>query len=516
MFALKIKQAETAISDGRLEEACQLLSQPEVRAHRRGQALIAEVIRRLQQRIEQHLVQRQFEAALEDCHRALTLGGNQPDLERLRSQAAEQLARRERQQAQQLELLQMAQQRLAQGELSLGQQWCGQLPEDASRRADLSAQIQRQREEAEAASARAQQAWARQAVQDTVEALRKAQQWAPHHRMLQALKGQVLEQLCGQARDALQQGQLARAQSLVALGCSLDPQQLQVVDTVGLLQRAQQAAQQIDRADFAAAWESLRVLGQMLPEATWIPQALDWAQQAQQARQALRGCPLFSFTSPADPTQGLPPPAATRHLGSRPAAAGSLPSRLLVQVDGAGRFLVLRQSSVRLGSRRDSAMTAVDIDWSGGDPLEPVVLERIEDDYFLRGTGSVRVNGQAVTSALLADGDRLLIGSRGAVKFLLPCAASRSAVLRFSGLRLHPPDARGVILMDDAIVIAPTSQAHIQVRELQRGFVLFLRQERLYIRDLEGGADPGTAQEVQICQPLSLGSANLVVLPAED
>jgi hypothetical protein len=82
-------------------------------------------------------------------------------------------------------------------------------------------------------------------------------------------------------------------------------------------------------------------------------------------------------------------------------------------------------------------------------------------------------------------------------------------------MRLHPPDARGVILMDEAIVIAPTSQAHIQLRELQRGFVFFLRQERLYVRDLRSGGGKA-AREVQISQPLSLGSANLVVLPAED
>jgi hypothetical protein len=175
---------------------------------------------------------------------------------------------------------------------------------------------------------------------------------------------------------------------------------------------------------------------------------------------------------------------------------------------------VLRTPAVRLGSQRDA--TPVDIDCSGVELGQPLVLERMEDDYFLRSAQPVRVNGKQVTSTLLADGDRLLVGARGAIKFLMPCAASHSAVLQFSGIRLHPPDVRGVILMDEAIVIAPTHQAHIRMRELHRGFVLFHRQERLWIRHLDGSDGQEPAREVRLGEPVSLGSAALVVIPAVD
>lgn len=516
MFVLRIKQIETALAAGRLDEACQLLAEPDMRAHRRGQALVTDVSRHLQQRAAQHLEAQQYEAALQDCYRALALAGNQPELEQLRARAAAALAQYQQQQAQQEELLRAAQQRLAQGELSAGQQLCGQLPEDAARRAALSAQIERQREQAAAALERARAAWSRQAVHEAVQALRQAEQLAPHQPDLLPLKGQILEQLSGQARTALEQGLLPRGESLLALASTVDPRALQVVETSGLLQRSQQAACEIERGEFAAAWETLRVLGQLLPTAAWIQEALSWADQAQQARQALRGSPLFTLRHPAAAmraavaaTGALPHP---RPAG--PTAAAAIPSRFLVQVDGAGRYLTLRQPSVRLGSQRE--LSPVDVDWSGGDPLPPLVVERSEDDYFLRSAVPVQVNGRAVQSALLADGDRLLVGSRGAIKFLLPCAASRSAVLQFSGLRLHPPDARGVILMDDAIVIAPTAQAHIRVRELQQGFVLFHRQGQLYLRHLQASGQHEAPREVPLTQPVSLGAATLVVMPAED
>ncbi len=442
VFALRIKQVETALAAGRLEEACQLLAQPDLRAHRRGQALVTDITRRLQERIEQHLQAAQYEAALQDCHRALALAGNQPELEQLRSRAAAALAEHQQQRSQEQELLQAARQRLAQGELSLGQQLCGQLPATAAR-AELSAQIQRQREAAQAALLRAGGLVATGRT--------RSRSGAASSRATGA----------SPARTAAAQGTDSRApqragpngtRTRAAAAC-------RVVARAGPrrgstpaagrgdrrpVARSQQASLQIERGEFAAAWETLRVLDQLLPGATWIQGALDWAHRAQEAQQALRGSPLFTLRHPTTAlAAGAAPTGVFRDLGpSRSAAAmaGTIPTRFLLQVDGAGRFLTLCQSSVRLGSQRE--LSPVDVDWSGGDPLPPLVVERTEDDYFLRSAVPVQVNGRAVQSALLADGDRLLVGSRGAIKFLLPCAASRSAVLQFSGLRLHPPDAR--------------------------------------------------------------------------
>lgn len=519
MFSLKIKQAETALSEGRLDEAYQLLSDPDVRSHRRGQALITQVTDRLHHRIEQHLQQSQFEAALQDCHRALALAGNLPELEQLRATAADQLQREQRQQAQERELLLAARRCVAEGEFSLGQELCGRLPEEAPQRAELSARIHQQRQAVESALARAQQAWHRQAMHETVAALRELHRLAPQHQALHGLRTDVLNSLCAEARQAIQQGQCSRADALLQLAVSLDQEDLQVTDTVALLRRGQRAAQQIEASDFGAAWESLRVLGQLLPGSVWIEDALHWAQQAQEARQALRGCPLFALSGRPNSTpmeQQKREVCSVRSLAGYSLGAPNTiaPARFLLQVDGAGRFLVHRPSAIRLGSPRDAS--PVDIDWSGTELEQPLVLERMEEDYFLRSAQPVRVNGKQVTSALLKDGDRLFIGSRGAMKFVLPCAASHSAVLQFSGIRLHPPDARGVILMDEAIVIAPTQQAHIRVRDLPRGFVLFHRQERLWIRHLDGSDGQESPREVRLGDPVALGSASLVVIPAAD
>jgi hypothetical protein len=519
VFSLKIKQAETALGEGRLDEACQLLSDPQLRSHRRGQALITQVTHRLRHRIEEHLQQSQFEAALQDCHRALALAGNLPELEQLRASAAEELQREQRQQAQERELLLAARQCVAEGEFSRGRELCGRLPERIPQRAELSARIHQQRQTVESALTRAQQAWQRKAIHETVAALREVQKLAPQNHALPVLKTEVLDRLCTDAHRAIEQGHLSRADALLQLASSLDAEDLQVTDELALLRRGQRAAEQIEANDFGAAWETLRVLAQLVPGSSWIEETLRWAQQAQEARQALRGCPLFALSHGPDFSltekrnrEVHPVRSALGFLPGTPDAA--VPARFLLQVDGAGRFLVHRPPAVRLGSHRDA--DPVDIDWSGTELEYPLILERMEEDYFMRSKQPVRVNGKPVTSALLTDGDRLFIGSRGAIKFVVPCAASHSAVLQFSGIRLHPSDARGVILMDEAIVIAPTHHAHVRVRELQRGFVLFHRQERLWIRHLDGSDGQESPRAVRLGDPVSLGSASLVVIPAAD
>ncbi len=515
MLALKIKQTEIALADGRLDEACELLTQSDVRTHRRGQSLIMEATKRLRQRMDAHLQQQQFEAALRDCQRALSLAGNQPDLEQFRQQAAAQLAEQQQQQAQERELLQVARQRLSEGELTLGQQLCAELPESTPQRAELSAEIQHRRQAADVAVSRAEEAWQRKAFHEAVEALRQAQQLAPHHGSLPLLRTKILQSLCDEAQSALVQGQLPYAETIAALAGSIDPQAMEVRETVMWLQHCQRAAQQIGAGDFAAAWETLQVLSKLLPAADWIPPMLDWARQARDSHQALRGSPLFALReSPfCKVTENADRPFRAAHAG-HPAVAALLPDRFLLQIDGAGRYLVLCSPTIRLGSAGAPART--DVDWSGTSLSDGLEIERMEGDYFLRSSQPVRINGKPVTSALLAHEDRLLIGARGAVKFLLPCAASRSAMLQFSGLRLHPPDLRGVILMDEAIVIAPNHQAHVRLRELQQGYVFFHRQQQLFLRPMSSPEGQASLREIRIAHPVSLGSAQLVVLPVTD
>jgi len=85
---LRIKQAEVALADGRLDEACELLADADLRSHRQAQKLLGGLIERLIARGNEHLAGGRMPQALSDCRKASELGGNIEAAEDLRSRIA--------------------------------------------------------------------------------------------------------------------------------------------------------------------------------------------------------------------------------------------------------------------------------------------------------------------------------------------------------------------------------------------------------------------------------------------
>ena len=93
MLMLRLRQAQCALADGRLDEAQRLLEEPALRDHRKGQRLVARLARRFGDRARDHLKAGQPRAALADCGRAIALAGPTPDRVALRDEADAALAR---------------------------------------------------------------------------------------------------------------------------------------------------------------------------------------------------------------------------------------------------------------------------------------------------------------------------------------------------------------------------------------------------------------------------------------
>src|SRR5437764_6767698 len=64
MLILRIRQAQVALADSRLDEAYQLACATDVRTHRRGQTLIGELARALVKRGQEHLEAQRLALAL--------------------------------------------------------------------------------------------------------------------------------------------------------------------------------------------------------------------------------------------------------------------------------------------------------------------------------------------------------------------------------------------------------------------------------------------------------------------
>ena len=101
---LRIRQAECALADGRLDEAFEIVQADEVRCHRHGQRLIGRLARAIVRRGQEHLSAGRFQPALADCNKAEKLAGTLPEVAQRRAavcsaviqdqQAREQDARR--------------------------------------------------------------------------------------------------------------------------------------------------------------------------------------------------------------------------------------------------------------------------------------------------------------------------------------------------------------------------------------------------------------------------------------
>jgi len=85
VWILRIKQAEAALANGWLDEACGLLADADLRSRRQGQELLGGLIERLIARGNEHLAAGRMPQALADCRQASELGGNIEAAEDLRA-----------------------------------------------------------------------------------------------------------------------------------------------------------------------------------------------------------------------------------------------------------------------------------------------------------------------------------------------------------------------------------------------------------------------------------------------
>ena len=67
MLFLRLKQAESAIVDGRLDEAFDIVQSEQIKQHRRGQKLIGRLARAFTKRGQENLDTERIQLALVDC-----------------------------------------------------------------------------------------------------------------------------------------------------------------------------------------------------------------------------------------------------------------------------------------------------------------------------------------------------------------------------------------------------------------------------------------------------------------
>ena len=540
MRILQIKQAETALADGRLDEAAALATAGDLRSCRDGQRLVGRLVKALIARGHEHHRCGHHRQALADCEKAEALGGNLPELAELRDLVARDLSQKRRDDQRRGDRVTVARRHAEDGRLTLAEELLSECDDDQAGRAEmLKHELGARRAEAQAAMARAEAALARNDCAAAVDELLAAREQHASSSRLTELTDRVIATATGCLREQLLRGRLDLARSLLV---RLDPLAVggELEDLARIADRCDRARRQVADGRFRRSAETLRLLRSMLPEAKWIKEAIEAADRAAAAVESLRAGPLGTLggtdaesdkaTRHADPAPGKPgrpkrarTPETARggHTKTLPVlqpaggrgAGAILPSRFLLQIDGAGSHVVLRQPRVTVGPISSSAMP--DLGLMADPSLPNVTIERTDGDYFLRCDRPIHVNDQPTTGRLLADGDRIALSDRCRFRFRLPNAASGTAVLDLSGTRLPQANARRAVLLDRELVVGAGESAHVRNAHMPKQAILCVREGRLLCRSELGATIdekplPSSAG-VPMDRPVRVGPVGLVL-----
>jgi hypothetical protein len=280
VFNLPLRQAETALREGRLNEAFQLATRPDVREHRDGQRLITRLSEEFLSRGRGHLEAGRFSEARSDCDYARKLSGNLDSIGELTSLIADAERQKTRGTRQKEQLINAARAELDQGDCSLGGQIVSKLPDDDSNAGLLADSIEIRRDQIERAAERARAAVETGQLVESASAVADLRRLSAKHRDLPGLVDQLTKSAESEVRAELSAGRLDRAEWLLSrLGEFLD-ESAELATLAPVPGQAKRIAKLLETASYAEATVELRRLSGILGEAKWLNEVLSKAEQA--------------------------------------------------------------------------------------------------------------------------------------------------------------------------------------------------------------------------------------------
>ncbi|MCK6456229.1 MAG: hypothetical protein L6Q92_06835 [Phycisphaerae bacterium] len=510
--AERVKAAESALNAGRLDEAYELLRDPALRDESRASGVRSRLCEPLLMRAQERLIAERFGEALQDLDRAAWCGAAPQRVEEWRRRAVAAMQDRQRAQREVRERLNAAEQRLAEGALTLARQELAPL-RDESEAAAIAERVARTAERAEALLADARSAVSRGAIDEAVRACEAVRQMYPGAEGLDAIEDSVCSAAMDDANRALADGRPDRARAVLAqlgrIGLNR-PARLDLEHAQSILNDVATsfAAGRFEVAAIAAAR-----LEQLVPGAKWLEALRSKLTQLQELSAGVRQGPIGFLLSPQNAAAVIP------SIGADRGAAGvaptpppvivepGLPRRLMLRIDGAGSFLLLRGDRVTIG-RAGPGATA-DLPLVSDLPEQAAEIVRSGEDYFVLAPSGLTVNDQPVRQALLDREAKLRIGRRVRLTFRRPSLKSPSAAIDLeSGVRTVS-DVRRVILMGGPVLLGPTSECHVVLPGTS--IVLSERGGRMFARGLSGGGVIGAMAPVVPGQPLEIAGVRMSI-----
>lgn len=476
VFHLAYQRAEVAMKAGRLDEVVSLLAAPQLRGHRNGQKLLDRLVDALVTRGHEHLSADRDEDARNDVFHAKQLAGHRADVAELARQVDVKLADHRDRQRQHDKQLKVAGKQIQAGALTIGAKLVeamgdprstGSLAEDVElQRATLSDAIARMRTALDQG--------------DHEAAIAIYAELTEQHQMRPEVSGvaaEAAEQLCRRANDALREGRLDRLAAMETSCAALRHRFCEVREMAELLERCRRIRNSLTSADYSAAEQELSLLGHVAEDDGWIETTGNAIREAIGQLALIQSGPLGLLAATETNSPALP--AALGPVMSSDFA--DAPQQSLLQVDGLGSLLLLRQTSVKIGGAGRSS--SCDLPLLTDSVVAPLMVRRDGDDYLAHSDAPFKVNGRTIKHKLLTSGDTIEIGRRGRLRFRKPVAASGSAVLELTAAGLARGDIRHVVLMADSLLFGPRG-THFPVESIDTAIVLSLIEGQFALRRL--------------------------------
>ena len=538
MLILRLKQAETAVADGRLDEAFEIVRSEQIRQHLRGQKLIGRLARSFAKRGRENLDAERIQSALNDCNKAEKLAGNIDEVAKLRSAICSQMEqKRLRDQHRSFNLAQ-AKRNIQDGWISAGQQILDQTDESDSQAGIVIQQANLARLQLNEIISKIEQALQKDDLESALDIIQQAKISDNKNEKVLDLIFKIKNSAIEKIRANLDSGRIDLARSLLKKVLPVAHGTSETSELGFAIEQCQKAAEFLASGRPREAVSLLRKVKVICPLAKWLDSVTEQSKKAAELLDELAAGPLglemssnvgnnlnssdeqfrkkISSESPTAP--GIPNVSNNKKLAWAKNEQAGLSSEFVMQIDGIGSFLVLRENKITIGPVSSSARPAVGL---MANPNLPVAtIERIEDDYFIRSSSPISINGTAVTEKLLVDGDRIALSVRCSMKFLVPNPASTTAILLLSGTRLGRADVREVILMDRDILIGPGKGNHIPAESLNETVTFYSHNGRLLSKAKEkvlvDDAPISDSEGIPIDKQVRIGQISFVLTKVKD
>ena len=292
MLILRIKQAEVALNDGRLDEAFELAGDRLLRQHRNGQKLVARLLQALVERGRGHLEASRLQQGMADCSKAEKLGGNTPEVAELRAALVLAVAEKNQQDRQQTANLAQAKEHVARGWPSAAEQVLAGAEKDSNEAEIVLQQAAARRIEIDYLANKAQELVNQGDLESAIEMIAQAQVAQKQNKKVTDLIGSIRGTALKRMREYLNSGRIDLAQAMLDRILLLKPETMEMQELGQVLAKCRQVRRLLEGGQPRQAVSVLQQIKSILPSVKWLDGSISQANQAAEALDSLRVGPL--------------------------------------------------------------------------------------------------------------------------------------------------------------------------------------------------------------------------------